>query len=120
MCTSRRAQPTTACKQKEPLAAEEALRRACAAAEMAQMSLSHTQPAVSPARLSARTHVAQRVMPRAIGSRASRTARQQASSITASADKQEVICVTGATGFVGKALVKKLLAEGAKVRVLTR
>jgi 2-alkyl-3-oxoalkanoate reductase len=30
------------------------------------------------------------------------------------------VCVTGGTGFVGQALVKRLLADGARVRVLAR
>jgi uncharacterized protein (TIGR01777 family) len=35
-------------------------------------------------------------------------------------DGKMVVAVTGATGFVGKALVERLLADGHEVRVLTR
>jgi nucleoside-diphosphate-sugar epimerase len=34
--------------------------------------------------------------------------------------KATVVCVTGGTGFIGRSLVVRLLAEGHQVRVLTR
>lgn len=49
-----------------------------------------------------------------------RKAARSARVVLVTASGQEVIAVTGATGFVGKRLVKRLLADGAQVRILTR
>ena len=42
------------------------------------------------------------------------------SAAVAVAQKEQVIAITGATGFVGRKLVADLLGQGAKVKVLTR
>lgn len=86
---------------------------------MVLASLHHHQPS---ARLSSRSqHAGQRLASRApAGVRVARPGVTGVNCAAGEPQKQEVIAVTGATGFVGKALVKKLVSEGAKVRVLTR
>lgn len=83
--------------------------------EMASQAL----PSPSLARLSSRSHVAQR-LPQRVSASARSAARVRSVVVAEKKQKQDVICVTGATGFVGKALVKQLVGQGAKVRVLTR
>ena len=59
---------------------------------------------------------------------ARRTLRASTSRVRASAEDapvaeqqtKMVVAVTGATGFVGKALVDRLMADGHEVRILTR
>ena len=78
----------------------------------------------SPAALSARhpARLTRGVAPPPRAPRRASRCRASASEAEApeGADTKMVVAVTGATGFVGKALVEKLLADGHEVRVLTR
>lgn len=71
-------------------------------------------------RAAARPHLARRA--RCSGARCAAAAIAEAASPVAAAapPARRVVAVTGATGFVGSALVASLLADGATVRVLTR